>query len=876
MPSPAPTAPVAAPIPPSVPQTPRRSRRGIFIGLVVLLVVGLSGVAAAAFLMARRANPRAPAPARLTDAEILAAALQALPDIKSGSMRFEISFNAESRDSGAQPISIALPDMAQQRHALQQDRERISEITQIMQRLEQEGSPPAGGLGGAVATSAYPKSLDAVVSNPPARTDPAGGPYRYASDGTSFTLTFHLETQAAVDAWNKQLDGARQFGPGKLPPPRVRGIDNDIVLTSVHDTPLVYLSGNTPLDTLADFDGTLLTFYQMIPSDLSASFNVRGDFQTDAEHVAESNASVGMGGRFAMGGISFAGDGELRKVGENWYGRVNEFPLPFGPVDFNAIKGQWVQIQPDDFIGVFSFDVAESSAELQEENKVEVQQYQLAVRLAQEQQVFSIGQVMPMVEQTGKRYHRYQINLDRTKFASYYRTLAERSAAEFGARGPWQLLPEQAEALESEEFIQVYDALAKNTMIEVWVEDGTNLPYQFVYSLRLVPPESVPKHAGKQFRFTASLTLDRANQPVVIEIPSPTLSVDEATALVTSQSAAVVQLMRQIRNVEAIREALEAYLVRTGEYPPQLEDLKRKPSEVAPAPVPPTAEATEFWAETRRSRQDAPFLRIIPDDRYTGAPFPYQREVRDYQLRYQVRLPPPEERAPERITLVDYNQFHEGENIADAKVISRQASAGLDTDADGLTDIEERTTYGTDPALADTDADGFPDGLEVKSGFDPTGPGRLPASQVIPSAPTDARSQPRSYDSLRLSNIKQIQTALELYYNDHGEYPRPWLPVRLGVDAVCLDGRDGAGFHPECLAGQTVYMSRIPKDPGGLDYMYSFDPEHEGQYCIEFTLGHNTAGLSVGKNYATESGISSVSCMLVREGGSKDGSLPLR
>ena len=48
----------------------------------------------------------------------------------------------------------------------------------------------------------------------------------------------------------------------------------------------------------------------------------------------------------------------------------------------------------------------------------------------------------------------------------------------------------------------------------------------------------------------------------------------------------------------------------------------------------------------------------------------------------------------------------------------------LDTDQDGLTAAEERF-YGTDVNKADTDEDGFNDGEEIRSGYDPLGPGKL-------------------------------------------------------------------------------------------------------------------------------------------------------
>ena len=49
----------------------------------------------------------------------------------------------------------------------------------------------------------------------------------------------------------------------------------------------------------------------------------------------------------------------------------------------------------------------------------------------------------------------------------------------------------------------------------------------------------------------------------------------------------------------------------------------------------------------------------------------------------------------------------------------------LDTDKDKLFDREEVKVYKTDPLNPDTDGDGFLDGEEVKSGYNPKGEGRL-------------------------------------------------------------------------------------------------------------------------------------------------------
>jgi hypothetical protein len=51
-----------------------------------------------------------------------------------------------------------------------------------------------------------------------------------------------------------------------------------------------------------------------------------------------------------------------------------------------------------------------------------------------------------------------------------------------------------------------------------------------------------------------------------------------------------------------------------------------------------------------------------------------------------------------------------------------------DTDTDGLSNEEEKT-YGTDPEVADTDGDGYSDGVEIEGGFDPLKP--APGDRII-------------------------------------------------------------------------------------------------------------------------------------------------
>ena len=118
--------------------------------------------------------------------------------------------------------------------------------------------------------------------------------------------------------------------------------------------------------------------------------------------------------------------------------------------------------------------------------------------------------------------------------------------------------------------------------------------------------------------------------------------------------------------------------------------------------------------------------------------------------------------------------------------------------------------------------------------------GLLAAMSVI--ALNSARAKAR--DSKRVGDIKQMQTALELYYNDNGRYP------------ATVDGK--------IASGSSVYMSQVPGNPqpssdgncdGGVTtYTYATDT-NGASYTITYCLGGVTGGLAAGKATATPAGL---------------------
>jgi len=101
----------------------------------------------------------------------------------------------------------------------------------------------------------------------------------------------------------------------------------------------------------------------------------------------------------------------------------------------------------------------------------------------------------------------------------------------------------------------------------------------------------------------------------------------------------------------------------------------------------------------------------------------------------------------------------------------------------------------------------------------------------------------KSRDAKRVSDIKQIQTALELYYNDASAYP-----TALGTSIAY---------------GTVTYMGTVPTNPAPTTdgscttpTGYTYTQLSGGtSYTLQYCLGGITGGVGAGTHLATPSGI---------------------
>lgn len=92
----------------------------------------------------------------------------------------------------------------------------------------------------------------------------------------------------------------------------------------------------------------------------------------------------------------------------------------------------------------------------------------------------------------------------------------------------------------------------------------------------------------------------------------------------------------------------------------------------------------------------------------------------------------------------------------DASICQPNASdASLDSDKDGLKDWQEIQTYFSDPCKTDTDGDGYLDGEEISSGYDPTK--KAPGDELPGTLPKTPRPLP---DNLTIALKQKLSEQL--------------------------------------------------------------------------------------------------------------------
>jgi len=118
----------------------------------------------------------------------------------------------------------------------------------------------------------------------------------------------------------------------------------------------------------------------------------------------------------------------------------------------------------------------------------------------------------------------------------------------------------------------------------------------------------------------------------------------------------------------------------------------------------------------------------------------------------------------------------------------------------------------------------------------------------------------RSRDAKRVADIKQLQTALELYFNERNDYPATATiddqntttnVMKLSGGTVAVPGTFTTAASPVGV----IYLENSPENPLPNGIAYAYTRNNTTNYTIKFELELGTGALNAGVHTGTPGGI---------------------
>lgn len=158
-------------------------------------------------------------------------------------------------------------------------------------------------------------------------------------------------------------------------------------------------------------------------------------------------------------------------------------------------------------------------------------------------------------------------------------------------------------------------------------------------------------------------------------------------------------------------------------------------------------------------------------------------------------------------------------------------ATAVDSDQDGISDVDELSLYGTDPALADTDNDGVTDGAEIMRGYDPIDP----SNTVVVSF----RSPKESVGLVRSDVLEVKEVTPMINEVDQSSVLTVTSEIR---------GRGLPNSFVTLYIFSTPTVVTIKTDADG-SFVYTFDKELEdGQHDVYVAMTDNTGDIIAQSN----------------------------
>lgn len=377
--------------------------------------------------------------------------------------------------------------------------------------------------------------------------------------------------------------------------------------------------------------GDLESVLDILPQDIDTSAAVT--FYTEADkNLKDADALLQIAGSYRGDDLIAEFDVEARKRAATIFGTIRKFPgIPYLSKFVTPLKNKWVKIEPDDGNPILTADTFKQTS-----IRDGVESVRQSLKDALEGAIVTVDRKLGTETIAGVQSAHYLIALHPDKIkAVLEKVVSDRKAKNQDVTAMESLIKQ----LDRAETLSSLQKFVDNSRVEVWVDKVKGYLRQISWSVILVPPEGSQKLKDKQFRLTMSLTLDKVNQRVSIDVPGGAIDYSAAERLVTGISEEEQKFNRQDNRIDVVRTALGQLKTLNGSYPSSINNLK--------ADLEQAIEKCKINQDRARNTNTykytycADYLldsQISIEDIYTGKPYGYQLEGEDYRLTYEMRL----------------------------------------------------------------------------------------------------------------------------------------------------------------------------------------------------------------------------------------------
>ncbi|MFA6601592.1 MAG: hypothetical protein WCT02_01890 [Candidatus Paceibacterota bacterium] len=656
--------------------------------IIVILVIVLGGGLSYAFY--KGYGPFGNPPYDTT--KLASSIFDGITKVRTASYSLNVNIASLPKEAGVQPFSVAVPTDPKKLEAYGRDQDKVRDISDILRKLSDYN----------YKHKTYPSSLTTLGLS----FSLTGKGYQYSAtkSGTDFSLIFTVETAEVYDSINSS---ALRSGTIKDKTP---SSGKTITFTKDSST-YIYL----PTEPTQPGIFNLLNMGSSLGL-IPGNFKFDGTLSGAAERVDDKNVNsdLGITAVTDFSDMHIELDAGFKKIGSDMYVIVRKMPSMF--FDISKLKDKWIKISASDLANYGSLfssqvDSTEGVDALKEKSR---EQANLFLTIADRDQALVV-KGSPVKESVhGYSAYRYNLEFNKDTLAKFYTDLTTEFKAKYADKSPIPFDQATADYLASPEFDKVFQYLRDNTELTLWA-DSSGIPLQLRYSIRIVP-DSKTKPSDNEIKLALTFSLDKINKSITVDVPSSSMSLEDATIALTGQSKEQYKFQKQMSNISTIRYALENYKSEKKTYPASLALL----------------------TTTKSSYGSSMILKAVPTDVYDNVDYSYVLKGSDFALSYQVELP--KYVAGNSVSgIYDYDYSSSvrkvflkaisGTNTATSKYTSEQArlASAKDTDGDGLPDILEQY-IGTNISKKDSDGDSYSDYDEVMGSSNPLGPGKLKSS----------------------------------------------------------------------------------------------------------------------------------------------------